>query len=140
EQAALEAAAATVGRRPPPSARRAQVRAQLGASTAPPEEAQALKEFYETEGRPYLYDKAGRTASLDRPPKAAVVCGPRPTRVPGSLHHVGDDLEAICEERRQLRVQARLHYWLHAWLLVHAPLSVALLLLSAVHAVLALRY
>jgi len=140
EQAAVEAAAATVGRRPPPSARRAQVRAQLGASSAPAEEAQSLKEFYETEVQPFLYDKAGRTASLNSPSKAAVVFAQLRTRVPDSLHHVVDDLEAICEERRQLRVQTRLHYWLHVWLLVHAPMSVALLFLSAAHAVLALRY
>jgi hypothetical protein len=140
EQAAVEAAAATVGRRPPPSARRAQVRAQIGASAAPVEEAQALKDFYENEVRPYLYDQVGRTASLNSPSKAAVVFAQLRTRVPDSLHHVVEDLEAICEERRQLRVQARLHHWLHAWLLVHVPLSVALLLLSAAHAVLALRY
>jgi hypothetical protein len=139
EQASAEEAAATVGRRPPPSARRAQVRAQIGTS-APAEEAQALKEFYENEVRPYLYDKAGRTASLNSPSKAAVVFAQLRTRVPDELHHVVDDLQAICEERRQLKVQTGLHYWLHAWLLVHVPLSLALLLLSAAHAVLALRY
>jgi hypothetical protein len=140
EQASADEAAATVGRRPPPSARRAQVRAQMGTASAPTEEAQALKEFYENEVRPYLFDKAGRTASLNSPSKAAVVFAQLRTRVPDALHHVVDDLQAICEERRQLRVQAGLHYWLHAWLLVHVPLSIALLLLSAAHAVLALRY
>jgi len=74
------------------------------------------------------------------PEQAAVVFAQLRTRVPDSLHHVVDDLQAICEERRQLRVQTSLHYWLHAWLLVHVPLSIALLLLSAAHAVLALRY
>ena len=117
------------------------MRAQIGATTAAPaEEAHALKEFYENEVRPYLYDKAGRAASLNSSSKAAVVFAQLRTRVPDSLHHVVDDLQAICEERRQLRVQTGLHYWLHAWLLVHVPLSIALLLLSAAHAVLALRY
>jgi len=50
------------------------------------------------------------------------------------------DLEEICEERRQFLVQRRLHLWLHSWLLVHVPLSFALLVLAAVHAVLSLRY
>ena len=36
--------------------------------------------------------------------------------------------------------QARLHKVLHVWLLVHIPLSLALLLLSFFHAVIALRY
>jgi hypothetical protein len=39
-----------------------------------------------------------------------------------------------------LRRQVRLHHWLHDWLLFHIPLSFALLLLGAVHAVMALRY
>jgi len=36
--------------------------------------------------------------------------------------------------------QERLHRWLHGWLLLHIPLSLALILLGAVHAVMALRY
>jgi hypothetical protein len=51
-----------------------------------------------------------------------------------------DDLEGICEEQRQLNRQKRLYHWLHAWLLVHVPLSIALLVLGGVHAVVALRY
>jgi hypothetical protein len=51
-----------------------------------------------------------------------------------------DDLESICEEQRQLNRQTRLYHWLHAWLLVHVPLSIALLVLGGVHALVALRY
>ena len=61
-------------------------------------------------------------------------------RLPPALHDTVKDLEDICEEERQLNRQARLHYWLHGWLLLHVPLSFALLLLGAVHAVMALRY
>ena len=56
------------------------------------------------------------------------------------MHNVLDDLENICEEERQLSRQIRIYRWLHAWLLVHVPLSIALLVLGAVHAVMALRY
>jgi hypothetical protein len=49
-------------------------------------------------------------------------------------------LEDICEEERQLRRQTRLHHWLHGWLMLHVPLSFALLLLGCVHAFMALRY
>jgi hypothetical protein len=139
EEAAAAAAAATVGKRPPPAARRAQVRA-VELAAPPPEEAQALKEFYDTEVRPYLFDKTGRSTTLSTRAKGSVVFAQLRTRVPASLHPVVDELEAICEERRQLRVQTRLHYWLHAWLLVHVPLSIALLVLSFAHAVIALRY
>jgi hypothetical protein len=62
------------------------------------------------------------------------------TIMPVAAHQVLADLESICEERRQLMVQRRLHRWLHTWLVVHVPLSFALLVLTAVHAVLSLRY
>jgi hypothetical protein len=47
-------------------------------------------------------------------------------------------LESLCDERRQLADQERLHHWLHVWLLVHIPLSVLLLVLGVAHAVIAL--
>ena len=43
-----------------------------------------------------------------------------------NLHSNLDDLENICEEKRQLDKQSRLHKILHGWLLVHIPLSYAL--------------
>jgi hypothetical protein len=49
-------------------------------------------------------------------------------------------LEEVCEEKRQLDHQVRLHRWLHGWLLLHLPVSAALLLLACIHAVVALRY
>jgi hypothetical protein len=49
-------------------------------------------------------------------------------------------LEEICEEKRQLDHQLHLHRLLHGWLLVHLPLSAALILLAIVHAIGALRY
>ena len=60
--------------------------------------------------------------------------------MPVAVHDVLRDLEEICEERRQLLVQRRLHLWLHGWLMVHVPVSFAFLVLIAVHAVLAIRY
>jgi hypothetical protein len=49
-------------------------------------------------------------------------------------------LEDICSEKRQLDHQIRLHHWLHGWLLIHLPISAALLLLAFIHAFVALRY
>jgi hypothetical protein len=60
--------------------------------------------------------------------------------LPAGVHTIVADLENICEEERQLQRQRRIYAWLHGWLLVHVPLSVALLVLGAVHAVMALRY
>ena len=47
--------------------------------------------------------------------------------------------EALCRRRSELSLQERLHFWLHAWLLVHLPLSIALVVLLAGHVYLALR-
>ena len=49
-------------------------------------------------------------------------------------------IEEICEEKRQLDQQARLHRLLHGWLLVHLPFSAALILLAVIHAIGALSY
>jgi hypothetical protein len=51
-----------------------------------------------------------------------------------------DELKRYCEERRQLGEQERLHHWLHAWLLLHVPLAIALLVLGVAHAVMSLYF
>jgi hypothetical protein len=50
------------------------------------------------------------------------------------------ELEELCKTRRDLARQERIHFWLHGWLYLHVPLSFALLLLGAVHAVVSLWY
>ena len=50
--------------------------------------------------------------------------------MPQSAEATLQDLEDICDEARQLVRQERLHHWLHGWLLVHIPLSLALILLG----------
>jgi hypothetical protein len=128
------------GRRAAPAVRRARIGAGPAPVVPPPAEARSLREFYDAELRPFLHDQAGRSVALGSSAKAAVVFAQLRTRVPPALHPVVEELEAMCEERRQLRLQVRLHYLLHGWLLAHVPLSLGLLLLSAVHAVVALRY
>jgi len=49
-------------------------------------------------------------------------------------------LAGLVEERRQLVDQERAHFWLHSWLLLHVPLSAALLVLGVAHAVWSLYY
>ena len=62
------------------------------------------------------------------------------TLLPPAMHDTVAALEDICYEAGQLRRQSILHYAMHGWLLVHIPLSYALLALAVVHAVMALRY
>jgi hypothetical protein len=49
-------------------------------------------------------------------------------------------LEDLCNQRRQLILQSKIHFWLHNWLWVHLPLSVALIVLMFVHIFVALKY
>ena len=87
-----------------------------------------FREIYDASIRPYL----------ENPP--ADMFSPLRRRVPAEFQTALADLENICEEQRQLKRQSRLYLWLHAWLLVHVPLSIVLLVLGGVHAVMALRY
>ena len=51
-----------------------------------------------------------------------------------------NELQALCDLRRQFDIQARLHWWLHSWVWVHLPLSVALVGLLVAHIYTALRF
>ena len=59
-----------------------------------------------------------------------------------NLRHPVCDPSAVLLVRRmiQLAEQERLHHFLHGWLMLHVPLSLALLLLGCIHAFMALRY
>lgn len=104
------------------------------------EESEPLKRFYLSEMRGYLGDPKRRGRRLGNAAKARIAFAGLQTVLPTSAHATLGDLEAICDESRQFVRQERLHHWLHGWLLVHIPLSLALILLGAVHAVIALRY
>jgi len=61
-------------------------------------------------------------------------------RVEPELRKLVDQLEELCERRRQLNMQRRIHFWLHNWLWLHLPLSIGLIILLAIHVIFALRY
>lgn len=104
------------------------------------EEAAPLKRFYLQELRPYLEEPRKRGQRMGDAEKARLAFAGLKTLLPPTGHATLQDLEDICDEARQLTRQERLHRWLHGWLLVHIPISVALILLGAVHAVMALKY
>ncbi len=99
-----------------------------------------LKDFYLCDVRPFLNGQYSRTGLLSSSSRAASVIEQVRIMLPPTLHETLDQLALFCEERRQLALQARLHHWLHGWLFVHIPLSVALLVLGVAHAVMALWY
>jgi hypothetical protein len=104
------------------------------------EEGAPLHRFYVEEMRPFLEHPNSRGSRLADPGKAASVFSGLRTLLPATAHSTIADLQDVCQEARELELQSRLHHWLHTWLLVHIPLSLALMLLGAVHAVMALRY
>jgi hypothetical protein len=104
------------------------------------EESAPLRRFYLSEMRPFLERPKQRGQSLADAPKASSAFSGLRTLLPAAAHVALADLEDICDEARQLTRQERLHHWLHLWLLLHIPFSLALILLGAVHLVMALRY
>jgi hypothetical protein len=104
------------------------------------EESAPLRRFYLSEMRPFLERPKQRGQRLGDAGKAGSAFAGLRTLLPAAAHTALGDLEDICDEARQLTRQERLHHWLHGWLLLHIPLSLALILLGAVHAVMALRY
>jgi hypothetical protein len=99
-----------------------------------------FREIYLRKVRPFLESPDAPDAELADPRRAAEVFKSFRTLLAAPVHGILDDLENICEEEHQLSRQIQIYRWLHGWLLVHVPLSIALLVLGGMHAVMALRY
>src|SRR5258706_7339438 len=104
------------------------------------DETARFSSLYVDELRPSFETRKQRGQRLGDAQKAASAFVGLRTLLPAAGHAALEDLSDICDEARQLRRQERLHHWLHDWLLLHIPLSLALILLGAVHAAMALRY
>ena len=100
---------------------------------------EALHHVYQTTIRPHLQYARRRTALRDER-QAHVFFADLRSRTSPAAGAAIDRLEQWCGQRRQFARQARLHFWLHSWLAIHLPLSIALLILVAWHAVVALKY
>jgi len=103
-------------------------------------EGEPLRSFYVLEVQPFLKRPKEGGLRLSDEARAASAFAALRTLLPAAAQGTLDDLADICEEARQLRRQERLHRWLHGWLLLHIPFSLALIVLGAVHAVMALRW
>ena len=98
-----------------------------------------LREFYTREMRPFLEHPSSKHVLADPTSAAARFVKLRPLLPPALAGPIAD-LESLCEEERQLLRQERLHGILHSWLIVHVPLSFALMALAVVHIIMALRF
>lgn len=99
-----------------------------------------VRDVYRRKIRPFLADGSGRFDELSHEDGAGKYFGELRTRLHPRTHDVLGVLEEACSQRRQLDRQARLHWWLHGWLSIHLPLSVALLILLAAHTFYATKY
>jgi len=113
---------------------------QLGIVAVWVPESEPLLKFYQDQIEPYLRAKSGVKLALGSSQQAEALFRNLKTRLRAEAHPVVDRLAGLCDQRRQLDLQVRLHTWLHAWLGVHVALSFALVLLMFVHIVLALKY
>ena len=103
-------------------------------------DAEPLAAFYREIVVPYLRDGNAGDSPLARASKATVLFQNFKVQVPSASHRIVDALESLCQQRRQWDRQARMHFWLHNWLWVHFPLSVALLVLMTAHVLVALKF
>jgi hypothetical protein len=99
-----------------------------------------LREVFEQTIRPYLEQRGAYRHRMARRSTSKAIFAQLRTVTPESVWPIIDDLENICEEKRDLDRQSRLQRILQGWLLVHIPLSYLLIVLGAIHAVMALRY
>jgi hypothetical protein len=86
--------------------------------------------------------RTGRSATgkLARATDAAWYFDDLRRRVRPEARPAVDEIESLCNRRRQLNLQQRMHAWLHGWLSIHLPLSAAMLLLLVAHIIGALIY
>ena len=99
-----------------------------------------IRRTFFTEIRPYVLDGRASGTALALPHVAARTFAALRAGSPAAAADLIDRLEEACERRRQFDLQARIHHWLHGWLLVHVPLSVALGVLLVIHIPVALWY
>ena len=99
-----------------------------------------VRDVYQSRIRPFLVQGVGRSSELSHDDRASRFFSDLRSRLHPQSHDVLRMLERACSQRRQLDRQAQLHWWLHGWLSVHLPLSVALVILLAAHAFFAVKY
>ena len=110
------------------------------AETPPDSSTQVLKEFLDEAVLPYLQSRRGDDLLLGSQRVSDDQFRLLKISVGVEWQAKMEQLQAWCDERRQLDLQTKLQHWLHGWLLVHIPFSVLLLIFTVWHAVAALFF
>ena len=90
--------------------------------------------FLEEEALPYLAAKSGRDFRLRQPAVAEELFATLTLQIPEKLRSPLNEICYCCDKRRRFDIQGKLHRWLHGWLLVHAPASILLVVVTLWHA------
>ncbi len=111
-----------------------------GAATATVSHAAAVKmavDFLDEQAFPYLRNpKAGGSVLRDKESSDNQFRLIK-LQLPELVQQPLAEVQELCDEKRRLDLQTRLHYWLHGWLIVHAPASLLLIVVTIVHAIVA---
>ena len=103
-------------------------------------DSEPLRELFRSSIAPYLLQGKKSRSPLALPNKAESIFREIRNKLNPGTHEAIGILENLCDQRRQLDRQDRMHRLLHNWLSVHLPLSVALVILMFVHIWVALKY
>lgn len=112
-------------------------------AAAPVARSEPLRELYALSIKPYL-ERGGQRGGAQEVMASRVKAGQLLRRcramVPDELAGTVTELERICDDCRRLRLRQRLQRYVDGWMLIHGPLSVAVVVLLVLHGVFALRY
>ncbi|MFO0934998.1 MAG: hypothetical protein U0798_00600 [Gemmataceae bacterium] len=99
-----------------------------------------LDEFFKDTFDPYLEQGSRSGSLLASPAEADRLFGRLKAALPAASEPAVDRLAAAAALRRQWDRQVRLTWWLHSWLEVHLPFSVAMTGFMIGHAIFAMRW
>jgi hypothetical protein len=99
-----------------------------------------LRDFFMNQVAPFLEHGNGSRSILRQQSRASQAFADLAARLPRPAHETLATLEDFCNQKRQWEQQKRLHFWLHNWLWIHFPLSLALVVLMFVHAWVAVKF
>lgn len=102
--------------------------------------AELLREFLDQECLPYLAKRRGDRHRLGEEKTAADRFRMLKLNVSAEWLPTVEKLQRCCEDRRLMDLQTKYQHWLHGWLIVHVPTSFALLVYTAWHAWVAVRF
>lgn len=98
-----------------------------------------LKTFYLETVRPLLGQRSAVAGTLREDADLRLTFSKMRDLLPVELHDTLEQLELFCNDRRQFKIQTRIHRWLHCWLFLHIPISMVLFVLFVAHVVMSLR-